>query len=130
MAAPDFKIRFQEVMKLFDYGFANYGITKGLPAGDIAGEVVVYKGLKDNVKVVVDKEIDILIKKGGEEKLESEVNVIESINAPFEKGTKAGEVIYSINGKEVGRTDLVTEEEIGKINIGTMIKKLFSQWCR
>lgn len=68
MAAPDFKLRFQETMKLLDYGFANYSAEKGLPAGKEMGRIPVTKGMKDSVSAVVQEEISILLKKdiGGE----------------------------------------------------------------
>lgn len=36
----------------------------------------------------------------------------ESINAPVEKGQKVGEVIFSLDGAELARADIVTAEEI------------------
>ena len=130
MAAPDPKIRFQEVIKLFDYGFANYSIMKGLPIGEKTGEVTIYKGAKDTVETIVNEEVSFLSPKGESQQVETEYKMIPSLNAPFEKGTKAGEVIYKIQGEEVGRADIVTEEGIDKINIGTMIEKLLEKWCR
>lgn len=130
MAAPDPKIRFQEVIKLFDYGFANYSIMKGLPIGEKTGEVTIYKGAKDTVETIVNEEVSFLSPKGENQQVETEYKMIPSLNAPFEKGTKAGEVIYKIQGEEVGRADIVTEEGIDKINIGTMIEKLLEKWCK
>ncbi len=130
MAAPDHKLRFQEVMKMFDYGFANYGKTTGLPVGEEVGEINVYKGKEESAKVVVGNEISILIKKGDSADMENEIVLLESINAPFEKGAKAGEVIYKIDGKEVGRADLITAEDMEKADLMSMIKRLFKLWCR
>lgn len=130
MAAPDPKIRFQEVIKLFDYGFANYSIMKGLPIGEKTGEVTIYKGAKDTVETIINEEVSFLSPKGESQQVETEYKMIPSLNAPFEKGTKAGEVIYKIQGEEVGRADIVTKEGIDKINIGTMIEKLLEKWCR
>lgn len=129
MAAPDFKTRFEEVMKLFDYGFANYSIQKGLPAGEIMGEVAVVKGEKDSIELVIDKEVSFLAQKGGEGELEKETELVPILTAPFEAGTKGGEIIYKINGKEVGRANLITKETMSKITLGTMIMRLFEKWC-
>lgn len=75
MAAPDFKLRFQETMKLLDYGFANYSAEKGLPAGKEMGRIPVTKGMEDSVSAVVQEEISILLKKdiGGEWETKAEL---------------------------------------------------------
>lgn len=128
MAAPDHKIRFQEVMKMFDYGFTNYGIMKGLPIGDTIGEVPVVKGETETAELVIAKEISFLAQKGQEGELTQEIELIPSIQAPVAEGTKGGEVIYKINGKEVGRTDAITKDTIEKVSLGTMLQRLMEKW--
>lgn len=129
MAAPDFKIRFEEVIKLFEYGFSQYEMKKGLPKGELVGNVAVYKGTKDSVEAVVKEEISMLGKKGAEAQMETKTELLPSIKAPFEADTKVGELIYFIDGKEVGRCDLVTAEAMGKTNIKQMLHRLFQKWC-
>ncbi len=128
MAAPDPKIRFQEVMKMLDYGFANYGITQGEKAGTVVGKIKVYKGDCDEVNVCVKEDVKILIEKGKTGEIESKPQVMESLSAPFEKGTKAGEITYFYNGEEVGKTDLITESGVQKANFADMIKRLMGKW--
>lgn len=128
MAAPDPKVRFQEVMKMLDYGFLNYTIVKGEPKGKKAGEIQIYKGTKDKCEVAVKDEITAVVSKSDKKEITNEIQLSESLNAPIEKDTKAGEIIYYIDGKEIGRSDLVTTETINKATIGTMLKKLFNDW--
>lgn len=128
MAAPDYKVRFQEVMKLFDYGFANYAIQKGLPAGEAIGEVPVSKGEADIVNLVVAKEVTFLAKKGQEGELTKEIVLIPSLQAPVEAGIKGGEIIYKVNGEEVGRSDAITGEKVERVSLGTMLKRLLMKW--
>ena len=128
MAAPDFKLRFQETMKLLDYGFANYSAEKGLPAGKEMGRIPVTKGMKDSVSAVVQEEISILLKKdiGGE--WETKAELLPAMDAPVAAGEKVGELIYLLHGKEVGRTDLITAEAVEKANINTMLQRMLRQW--
>lgn len=129
MAAPDFKIRFQEVMKLFDYGYANYSIQKGLAAGQPVGEVPIAKGEKEKNQLVVEKEVSFLAQKGQAGELEQEIKLLPSMQAPVKAGVKGGEIVYKVNGKVVGRADVVTKEDIGRVTLGTMLERLLSQWC-
>ena len=128
MAAPDFKVRFQETMKLLDYGFANYSAEKGLPEGEKMGQIPVKKGMQDEVDLVIGEEISFLLQKDGAKEWETKVETFPFLDAPVKSGEKVGEVIYLIDGQEVGRAALLTAEEIKKADIGTMLERLMKQW--
>lgn len=129
MAAPDFKIRFQEVMKLLDYGYANYAITKGLPANETVGRVQVYKGMEGEVEAVIKEEVAALAPKGGAAQMEQSLNLLPYIKAPFMQGTKVGEMVYTIDGQEVARTDVVAGAGVEKANVSVMLQRLLEKWC-
>jgi len=129
MAAPDFKVRFHEVIKLFDYGYANYAVEKGLQAGETVGEIQVYKGMEDTVPVKIKEQVSLLSQKGTDGKRESKLNLTPSIQAPFEKGAKVGELIYLENGEEVGKTDVITAEAMERTNVEAMLHQLLRKWC-
>ena len=128
MAAPDFKVRFQETMKLLDHGFANYSAEKGLPKGEKMGQIPIRKGMQDEVDLVVGEEISFLLKKDSAKEWETKVETLPSLDAPVRAGEKVGEVIYLIGGKEVGRAALLTAEDIKKADIGTMLERMLRQW--
>ena len=128
MAAPDFKIRFQETMKLLDYGFANYSARKGLPAGEKMGKISVTKGMEDSVDAVVKEETAFLVKKDDGKEWETKTEILPFLAAPVEKGEKVGELLYLINGETVGRTDLVAEDTVEKADIGTMLERMLKLW--
>ena len=129
MAAPDFKVRFQEVIKLFEYGFSQYEIKKGLPQGEVVGELPVYKGMEDSVQIVVKEEISMLGQKGENAEVQTQKEMLPSLKAPFEQNTKVGELVYYINGTEAGRCDLVTASEMKKATVEKMLHRLFQKWC-
>ena len=128
MAAPDFKVRFQETMKLLDYGFANYSTEKGLPTGEKMAEISVTKGMADTVDGIVKEEISFLLKKDGGKEWETKTEVLPRIDAPVQEGEKLGEVIYLINGEEVGRTELIASENVEKPDLSTMLDRMLKQW--
>ena len=128
MAAPDFKTRFQETMKLLDYGFANYSAQKGLPAGQEMTQIPVTKGMAEEVPLVVKEEISMLLKKDAAKDWETRMEVLPDLDAPVAAGEKAGELVYLINGEEVGRTDLVTGTAVEKANIDQMLQWLLKHW--
>lgn len=128
MAAPDFKLRFQETMKLLDYGFANYSAQKGLPADEEVERIPVTKGMQDTVGAAVQEEISILMKKDAGGEWETKVEVLPNLDAPVQAGTKVGELVYTIGGEEVGRTGLVAAETVERANMQIMLQKMLEHW--
>lgn len=128
MAAPDFKVRFQEVMKLLDYGFANYSAQKGLPAGQEIARIPIKKGTKNDVGAVIKEEVSMLVPKDSAKDWETKTELLPELDAPVEEGQKVGELIYMINGEEVGHTDLITTEKAEKATVFTMLQRMFKKW--
>lgn len=129
MAAPDYKVRFREVMQLLDYGFANYAIEKGREKGYVMGEVLVEKGMTDTVEAVVAEEISVLVPKGKEAQWETRTELLPAVSAPVEAGTKVGELVYLRDGEEVGRVELTAGENVEKANVDTMLRRMLAEWC-
>lgn len=128
MAAPDPKVRFQEVMKLLDYGFANYASAQGLPAGETVGVLPVQKGMARTVDAVVETDVSAFVPKDQVSAIEKEVVLLPELSAPFEAGAKVGNVVYSVNGEEVARADVVTAAGVDKINFWEMAQRMLDVW--
>ncbi len=128
MAAPNPKARFQTTMKLLDYGFANYRLQSGKKAGEIVGQVPVYKGMTDKVNGAVASPVNIVTPKENKSELDCKVELAESINAPVKKGDKLGEIIYYTNNKEIARTNVIANEDIEKANLTKNISRLLQMW--
>ena len=129
MAAPDNNIRFSEVIKLFDYGFTNYNIESIGKKGDIVSEIPIYKGNRNTVTGIIDKDINIIAKKGNNINVKTEVEIPPGLTAPINQGEKIGEIIYKIDDKEETRCNIIADYSVDKINVFQMILKLFSLWC-
>lgn len=128
MAAPDPKVRFQTTMKLLDYGFANYKLQSGKPEGEVVGQVPVYKGMADTVKASAANTINIVTPKENKAELTSNVQLVESVNAPIKKGDKLGEIVYYSNNKEVARANVIASEDVEKANLTKNISRLLYMW--
>jgi len=128
LSAPDSATRFDEARKLLDYGFANYAISKGDEAGMNRGQIRINKGTVESVGVIVKEQVSVVMPKGNHVQLESRVEMLDSLSAPVLAGTKAGEVIYISEGKEVGRSDLVTAEDVLRADLGHMMFRLINRW--
>lgn len=95
MGAKSKQTRNSEVAKMLNYGFANYAVIQGDPIGKVVGTIDVYKGSVSKVDCVIKKDVRLLVKKSiANQKIESKIELPESIVAPIEKGMKVGEIIY------------------------------------
>ena len=128
MAAPDNKARFSEAIKLLDYGYANYAVVSGAKAGDSAGEIPVSRGEHETVLLEVSTDINALIQKGENEPTLT-YELTESLSAPIDKGVKAGEAVYTLDGQVVARADVVTSEAVERAGLATVAGRLIKSWC-
>ncbi len=124
LGGPTSNSRFSESKTLLDFGFANYDSLPVCRKDEVIKKVKVSKGKENNLNIVAENDYSLLIKKGDSKDIEKEVVLPETINAPYEKGQKFGEIILKNNGKEVGRVNLVAEEGMKKASIIDMFKKV------
>lgn len=127
LGAPSTGERFSSASSLLDYGFANYSVVKqshldiNLPKLPVSGGTESYVDLKvDNVNFIV--------KKGNQSKVETEIITDESIKAPIDAGQKLGEVIFRIDGAEIARRDIVAETAVPRIGLAKTFLKLIRYW--
>jgi D-alanyl-D-alanine carboxypeptidase (penicillin-binding protein 5/6) len=112
--------REEDGMTLLKYGFDNFRTVKpNLPA---AKPVRVYKGAAKEVALEPVGPVTLTVKKGQEVNLTTTVHQESSVIAPVKKGAKLGEVIFSADGKEIGRIDLVAAQDV---NQGGIFRRLW-----
>ena len=130
LGADSTAVRFQEAMKMLDYGFANYKVVRGQLAGTVVGQVPVSKGKDPIVDAMVAELISNVTEKGNNSELEAEIVLFDSVSAPVEAGNVVGEIIYTYEGELIGKTDLVAEEAVEKAGFVDMAGRVFSIWFR
>ncbi|KNF07427.1 D-alanyl-D-alanine carboxypeptidase DacF [Gottschalkia purinilytica] len=121
------KTRFNETKKLLDYGFATYDSIDISRKGEVVKVLPVSKGKEKEVKVIVKDNLSILTKKGENKKVEKTMDIPEYINAPMVKNQKVGELIIKIDGKEVGRSNLVLSDNVEKASFVNMLRDNFGK---
>ena len=128
MKTPTTAIRFSEAQKLLDYGFSNYQYKDLATRGTVLKEANVTKGVNSNVNLVLEQDVGILLKKGEDKNIEHTVSMEENIVAPVHEGQKVGEVVYSLNGEELGRTNIVAEKTVEKKTFFSITTYVYQNW--
>ena len=128
MKAPTTKIRFAEAEKLLDYGFSNFQYSKFSNENDILKSISVQKGVKDSIDLACETSVGALVKKGESKNVEQTINIPEIISAPINKGDVIGNIVYTIDGNEVAKVNIIANESVEKNNIINMINYVFKKW--
>ena len=128
MGAPDPGIRFDSAMKLLDYGYSNFALIAKEESGTAMGEIKIYKGKVEQAPVIIKEQTNVLVPKGKHIVIDSEVRIKEALDAPVDVGQKAGEVIYTHEGQEVGRSELIVAQEIDKASPQDIMDRNFRRW--
>ena len=128
LGAPSTQERFSGATKLLDYGFANYSVADGKKLSGGIEKIKVIGGESDFAEAEVKDSGNIVVKKGDADKIEVKKNVEESIKAPARKGTKVGELIYMLDGKEIGKKDITLINDVKKIKLYKMYIKILKKW--
>lgn len=114
MAAPDYKVRFKDAAAMLNYGFSKCSLyidekMQALP------EVPVKHGKEKAVTLAYEEQFRYLDTNGETiGKVEKKLRIHRKVEAPVKKGSQAGEMIYSSEGKELGRVRILYAETVQK----------------
>ena len=71
-----------------------------------------------------------IVKKGNEDKVETEINMDSICTAPIQKDQVVGNVVFKVDGQKIGENNIVSMTEVNKINLWELffknMKKYFS----
>jgi len=124
MAAPDSKTRFNEAVRLLDWGFANFAMYAPYAKDFSFGKVRVRNGLKKEVSAVLERDVKLLVKKGDENSIETKTILPKEIPAPVKLGQVVGRIELIKDGKTLAIYNLVASEDVEKRNIFDIFKML------
>ena len=110
------KERFTDAAALLDYGFSNYMIyTPGLPE-EALQPVPVVNGMQSQVAVESAASGSVLLTKGREKDLKTEVKLSESVEAPVAKGQQLGKIVYTLDGEVLTEYPITAAGDVEQIS--------------
>lgn len=108
------KIRFDESIRLLDYGFANYDSVPIGRKGEIIDKVKVHKGKVNYLEAVLERDSYLLLPKGESGNISKEIVLPDFVEGPIEKGQELGKLIIKVDGVEMDNVKLVSNIAIEK----------------
>lgn len=121
----------QESRNLLEYGFGTYQPVLFYDKGQFLKTVAVSGGKKERVRVVTDRLVMIPLTEQEKERIKVVKEWVDFLEAPVEKGQKAGEVRIELDGKILMKTNLVAQEDIKEKSLirsgQEMLRKIIKQ---
>lgn len=128
LGEPDSNTRFAESRKLLDFGFANFEVIKMDQKGNLVGNIEVKKGMQLRVGAMYGNDTSVLVTKGEKGKIEREIALSPGLEAPIAMNQKVGEVIYKLDGTEIGRYELVASQDVKKVSFLSLFNRMLVKW--
>ncbi|MBO5293341.1 MAG: D-alanyl-D-alanine carboxypeptidase [Lachnospiraceae bacterium] len=114
MAAPDYKVRFQDAITMLNYGFAVSHVYVDENKDTLENQPVT-GGIVDSAALKYAGEFRYLDTAGNDlNGIEKQLHLPASVNTPVKEGDKAGEAVYLLNGKQIGMVDILFAESVEK----------------
>lgn len=129
MKAPTSVIRFKNASSLLDYGFSNFEFTSLGKKGEVVQSVSIEKGSVKNIDVTFKEDTGLLITKGNNINIDKKI-ILDNANLPIKKGDVIGKVEFILDNEIVATTELVSENNVDKINIFSMNQYVLGNWFK
>ena len=97
-------------ISLYNYGFENT-LTKTFEEKNFTAKIEVTGCEKTEITAGILEDFSVSLKKGQEDSVKREIKLEKTHKAPIEKGQILGKVIYSLEGKQIGESSIVSLEE-------------------
>ena len=128
LKAPSPKIRFSEAKLLLDYGFNTYSFKKLCKKDDLYKNISIAKGTEEALNLVYEKDFGAVLKKSNQNNIVEDSKINENVEAPISKGDIIGTIFYSSENNLIGSVNLIAENDISKITLMNIFKKISFSW--
>ena len=126
MAAPDYKARFDDAVKLFNYGYGQCRMYRDEAMPQLP-ELQVRNGIPETVPARYEGEFSWLSMSGEDfSAIEKELVLEEDIQAPVKPGDSVGWLIYRLNGEELGKVQILADGESREMVYLDCLRKIWA----
>lgn len=120
--------RFEDAKKLLNYGFANYTVfTPEFDETLITNVNVLYGKTNEIVPKIIPAQSSLL-PKGSETSVTQRVDISVDVEAPVEKGQILGYIYYEMDGKEIAKSPIISEESVERKTFTYIFYSLWSSF--
>lgn len=122
MALPSNDERLNDTTKLLNYGFREFDRVVLATKGKNVGSVRIPNGRQEMVVAGVDKDYAVFVDKGKMDLIRTEF-VSDECKAPIKQGERVGQVVVSLENKEIARVNVVSTEDVPRAGFFTVLSR-------
>lgn len=118
MGSPTSKDRFAAASELLNYGFSNYSVSNFGENGTPVCKVPILYGKSNEITALTHSDTSVVIAKENKDQIKTHVNIHKNIVAPIKKGDIIGEMIVTLGGETIAKTNLVSDRSVKRKGAG------------
>ena len=127
MGCPNYKDRFTEAQSLLQFGYTTCKLYQDENPPELM-PILVKRGIDKQVPAVYKEKFSWLFVSGEDFSNMEKMLTTNELTAPIEKGEQIGTVMYRLNGKEIGKVDILATEDVEEISYGSAMKEAVRGW--
>lgn len=122
--------RFEGAKAMLNWGFANYSTVTPTIDTSLIKDVNVLKGEERVLTPQIPYTASVIIPKGREKDIVSDVSMAAEVEAPVESNQTLGTVTVSLDGEVLGKYNLTAPHYVDRLSFGTVFCRLLSVLCK
>lgn len=121
-------LRAAELRKLLEYGLSEFEYRTIDKAGTFVRQLPIKDGVRKKIKTATAADFSVVLSKSEFKDITREVNVYTDIKAPIKKGEIVGEAVYKVGDREIGKVDIVADEDMGRVGWFKRLIRKILEW--
>ncbi len=122
--------RFDAATTLLDYGFANYEMAACPAPQDAPATLPVERGIEKQVVLQYPQGEGVLMKKGENANLQTQVELPQVLTAPLVQGQTVGHLVLKSGEEVLGKWPITVQQEIPEITFASSLEILYKTLVR
>lgn len=118
--------RFGGAKAMLNWGFANYSTVTPKIDPALITDVKVIGGVVDSIHPTLPETASVLVKKGEESRIKTDVELALDVKAPVEKGQVLGKVVLTLGDETVGEYNIVSEQAVRALTFKDVFLRLLA----
>ena len=114
MGANNSKERFNAASEMLNYGFSNYAVTDFGDKGAEVCDIPILNGKSDFIIAKTKGATSVVVDKSQKDNVRTRLIIPKTLNAPINKGDVIGELIMTLDGETLCKTELVADRNVKK----------------
>ncbi len=127
MAAPDFRVRFEDARKLLEHGYSLCAVYTDRQEETLE-DMEVKGGIADTVPLKADGPFSYLDMSGADLSAVTKELRLAPAEAPVTEGAKAGEIVYLLGGRQIGSVDVIYGASVRRATYRDYIGRVFRRY--